>query len=266
VTTSASNSSTSSLDFLYTPEELAMDVPGRTPDYDPISQTYLRQSVPILGLRSSSFDNDWRRMTLCKSLADQGMTVAHWRGKFEGTWIGSFAYFDCVSPFVSRRPLPRIADLSPPPSPFSVNGFADVLAGDQEAIYTSECCGCARRSLWISLLTSAVHAVTDAFGQQANHIQLTESIVYVPRSKLGGTGPAFMAGYPAEGEDISRPCPVEEVALDDEPDSEWVKELLVTGTGRSKWGKFTYRGRVRAWDGLLSVEKRYEVRPALITS
>jgi hypothetical protein len=85
-----------------------MDVPGRTPDYDPISQTYLRQSVPILGLRSSSFDNDWRRMTLCKSLADQGMTVAHWRGKFEGTWIGSFAYFDCVSPFVSRR-------LSPPP-------------------------------------------------------------------------------------------------------------------------------------------------------
>lgn len=101
---------------------------------------------------------------------------------------------------------------------------------------------------------------SDAFGQQANHIQLTETVVYVPRSKLGGTGTAFMAGYPAEGEDVSRPCPIEEEALDDEPDSEWVKELLVTGTGRSKWGKFTYRGRVRAWDGLLSVEKRYEVR------
>lgn len=102
MTTSASNSSTSSLDFLYTPEELAMDVPGRTPDFDPISHTYLRQSVPILGLRSASFDNDWRRMTLCKSLADRGMTVAHWRGKFEGTWIGSFAYFDCAVLLPSR--------------------------------------------------------------------------------------------------------------------------------------------------------------------
>lgn len=111
------------------------------------------------------------------------------------------------------------------------------------------------------LLTAILLSPPDAFGQQANHIQLTETVAYVPRSKLGGTGPAFAAGYPSEGEeDVTRPCPIEEELLDDDPDSEWVKELLVTGIGRSKWGKFTYRGRVRAWDGLLSVEKRYDVR------
>lgn len=48
--------------------------------------------------------------------------------------------------------------------------------------------------------------------------------------------------------------------MDDEEGSEWVKELLVQGRGRSRWGRFSYRGRVRAWDGLLTMEKRYEVR------
>lgn len=97
VTTTASNSSTASLEFLYMPEELAADVPGRTPEFDPVSGTYLRRSVPIFNLHSRSFDNDWHRASRCKTLDDVGMRVSDWRGKFEGTWVGSFAYFDCAS-------------------------------------------------------------------------------------------------------------------------------------------------------------------------
>lgn len=96
VVSAASNSSTTSLDFLYSVAEAKVVVPGRTNSYDPVSDTQLRQSIPVMHLGSRAFDNDWLRMARCKSLNDRGMSVKDWRGKFEGRWVGSFGYFDCA--------------------------------------------------------------------------------------------------------------------------------------------------------------------------
>lgn len=41
-----------------------------------------------------------------------------------------------------------------------------------------------------------------------------------------------------------------------EPD-EPVLDTLITGSGHSAWGPFTLRGRVRPWDGLVTVLKDY---------
>lgn len=99
----------------------------------------------------------------------------------------------------------------------------------------------------------------NCFGQQGQQLLLHEEVVYVPRAQLGGPGSALHCGFPLDGEDavVCRPCPVEEEALDDAPGSEWVKELMIHGTGRSNWGSFRFRGRVRAFDGLMTLLKEY---------
>lgn len=102
----------------------------------------------------------------------------------------------------------------------------------------------------------------NCFGQQGQQLILREEIVYVPRATLGGTGPALHCGFPLDAETpiVSRPCPFEEEALDDEEGSEWVKEMMIYGSGRSNWGSFKFRGRVRAYDGLITLLKEYAVR------
>lgn len=34
-------------------------------------------------------------------------------------------------------------------------------------------------------------------------------------------------------------------------------EILLSGTGHSAWGRFILRGRVRTWDGLITITKEY---------
>lgn len=99
------------------------------------------------------------------------------------------------------------------------------------------------------------------FGQQSQELILTEKVVRVRRQVAGGTGPVLFAGYPDD------PLPPDSFELchsdeeTEEPDdSEWTKEILLEGTGRSAWGEFMVRGRVRAWDGLIYLVKYYEVR------
>ncbi|KAG8939565.1 hypothetical protein FRC00_013802, partial [Tulasnella sp. 408] len=40
-------------------------------------------------------------------------------------------------------------------------------------------------------------------------------------------------------------------------DEEQILDTLITGSGHSAWGPFTLRGRVRQWDGLVTVLKDY---------
>lgn len=100
------------------------------------------------------------------------------------------------------------------------------------------------------------------FGQQAQQIILTERVVRVHRSVLGGTGPLINAGFPLPGSppDPFTLCYSKEEEDAPEPEgSEYVKELLIDGLGRSGWGDFKCTGRVRAWDGLVTFVKEYVV-------
>jgi hypothetical protein len=102
----------------------------------------------------------------------------------------------------------------------------------------------------------------NCFGQQGQQLILYEEVIYVPSAALGGTGPALHCGFPLDAAepDVSRPCPYGEEDLPDAEGSAWVKELMIYGTGRSNWGSFKFRGRVRAFDGLVTLLKEYAVR------
>ena len=111
VLTDSSNSSTGSLDFIYTPAEAARKPAGRTKSFDPVSGTTLRRSLPIVHLGSRAWDNDVKRMLLWAETTSPGMRLADWRGRFEGEWQGSFAFLDCWSPSLHiLRPSASVAD------------------------------------------------------------------------------------------------------------------------------------------------------------
>lgn len=86
-----------------------------------------------------------------------------------------------------------------------------------------------------------------------------EKIVRVRRELLGGSGSVLNAGFPEEGDDEHTVCYAE--LEEEEPEgSAFSKEIWLSGTGRSPWGEFVVRGRVRAWDGMILMTKSYKVR------
>lgn len=105
-------------------------------------------------------------------------------------------------------------------------------------------------------------ASSGTFGQQSQEIILSERFVRVHRSVQGGTGPLINAGFPLPGSPLDpfTLCYSREEEETPEPEgSEFVKEIFVDGTGRSGWGNFKLTGRVRAWDGMISLVKEYVV-------
>jgi len=46
---------------------------------------------------------------------------------------------------------------------------------------------------------------------------------------------------------------------------EAVSDILITGSGHSSWGPFTLTGRVRQWDGMISMVKEYVSRSVCVT-
>lgn len=91
---------------------------------------------------------------------------------------------------------------------------------------------------------------------------MSERVVRIHRNLAGGSGPLINAGFPLPGSppDPFTLCYSKEEEEAPEPEgSEFVKELFVDGTGRSGWGNFKLTGRVRAWDGMISLVKDYVV-------
>ena len=92
---SASNSSTRSINFLYTGfNESEADA---TPlYYDEDHGSVLRRSIPRISLHSRHHDLDVRRALLCSGpTTDNGLgPFGGVRGKMEGTWHGSYSFAD----------------------------------------------------------------------------------------------------------------------------------------------------------------------------
>lgn len=111
-------------------------------------------------------------------------------------------------------------------------------------------------------LSNFNHFSQGTFGQQAQQLTLCEKVVRVRKELLGGSGSILNAGFPAEGDDDHTVCFSEGDEQEEPEDSEWTKEIWLRGIGRSPWGEFALRGRVRAWDGLIVMTKSYTVRLA----
>ena len=82
---SSSNSSTSSLNFLYPFGEAPPSaVPGEPFVVDPSTDNVLRQSVPLITLPSKCHDLDVRRLLACGDPWKGGLDALAFQGKIEG--------------------------------------------------------------------------------------------------------------------------------------------------------------------------------------
>ncbi|KAH8926700.1 hypothetical protein BT69DRAFT_1238772 [Atractiella rhizophila] len=202
---------------------------------------------PPIGTRTSALhDRDWARLVSCLDpQKSEGLPDLFFKGAFEGTWEGRFSFFDFDS-------------------------YRDMLGGEMISLYEGP------------------------FGCQPQVWKLEEKLVKVTEEEMGGSGSALNAGYElgekgrTSSEKFSagdrRRVLADLGFVDDGPKAKRMKsagstsssyrtaedaesvtsetskeryEILLSGTGHSAWGQFILRGRVRSWDGLLSLTKEY---------
>jgi hypothetical protein len=110
---------------------------------------------------------------------------------------------------------------------------------------------------------------TGTFAEQAIEMDIKETVVRVRMEDLGGKGSMLCAGFDDKedgeaeikwvqegyGNEVIRDL---EQAADEEG---WTKEILLSGRARTSWGWATVRGRVRSWDGLVTLAIAYSVSP-----
>nr|ODN87764.1 hypothetical protein L204_06431 [Cryptococcus depauperatus CBS 7855] len=109
---------------------------------------------------------------------------------------------------------------------------------------------------------------TGMFAEQEVEMELKETLVKVKKDQVGGDGQLLHAGF-EDMEDMDEAVKFtaqgygHRLAQDNEEDEEgWTKEILITGTGRTCWGRARIRGRVRTWDGLINMALAYDSDPS----
>lgn len=81
---SSSNSSTASLDFLYPYSSPPPSPTGKPFTAEPLTETYLRKSLPLVTLPSTCHDLDVKRLLACGDPWKGGLDALAFRGKIEG--------------------------------------------------------------------------------------------------------------------------------------------------------------------------------------
>ncbi|UZJ55030.1 hypothetical protein CBS101457_004350 [Exobasidium rhododendri] len=194
---------------------------------------------------SKDHDRDMQRLMRCTSPQKSlGLNTVFHLGTMEGSWEGRFAFFNFDS-------------------------YRDMLGGKLRSLYEGQ------------------------FGEQPQVWKIKEHIVKLNANEPpGGTGETLNSGYKADNDEPTdrNAIPLSEVKkkmkkydgddifgdlfTDDHPfpafdeeeqgdtpleedSNEDRYEILLSGTGHSAWGRFTLRGRVRSWDGMLTMTKEY---------
>lgn len=166
-------------------------------------------------IQSNDYDDEFIRSLSCASPIDsQGLPPLFYRGKIQGHWKGRTLFMD-------------------------FDAYRSVLAGNLRSLYDG------------------------AFGFGEQEWTLEESVINVKIDKVGGDGPSLAAGFllDEEGNELEMDPSEDaetrgwEPCLDEHaPDRPgWTKEILVSGRGHSYEGEFIVKGRVRSWDGLLTL-------------
>lgn len=231
------------------------DSPGSEPADDNSKGARGAEPSPILSLsnpamfRSEHHDKDFQRLLSCTSpYSAPGLGVLSLVGCFEGSWEGRFTFFDFDS-------------------------YRDMLGGKIRALYEGP------------------------FGEQPQVWKIREHIVKVDNRENweGGRGAALNAGYDDTDDEPHMHRALSQKEVDelrerarhqqafasglaaDETESLQKElegasdeaegtcstqesqryEILLSGTGHSAWGRFVLRGRVRTWDGLVTMVKEY---------
>ncbi|CAD6965358.1 unnamed protein product [Tilletia laevis] len=182
-----------------------------------IDPTFTHLTSPTFS-SSQAHDVDFQRLTACLSpFLSPGLSPLHFSTHFAGTWEGRFAFFD----FDSYRDMLASGSVRP-------------LMGEGQ------------------------------YGEQAQVWKLEEKVVKVRRSKaeLERGRSSWRGGWVEgfgleEGVEEEHEGEVGGTQDEDDDETEEVEEIAISGVGHSAWGHFVLKGRVRSWDGLVSLVKEY---------
>lgn len=178
-----------------------------------------RSADAVPQLTSLEHDQDFKRSMVCASpVTSPGLPPLFYRRKLEGTWRGAYIFFD-------------------------FEAYRRVLGGSLRSLYEG------------------------AYGHQDCEWIISESVINVKYDRLGGTGSFLSAGFRTdqtaeEATAEARLSPDErgwEPCVDENaPDKPgWTKEILLTGQARHSWGTSEIYGRVRMWDGLVTMRQDF---------
>lgn len=185
---------------------------------------FLPTTLPIT---SRSFDTDLIRAMSCYDTEGApGMHPLATRNQITGKWKGKYIYLD-------------------------YNAYQNMVRGDIRSLYEG------------------------TFGQEEQEWDLVEHVIHVRSDLVGTVSPSTVedeAGlYPVRERGRAYKALVEqrgwEPCLDDDSTTSsssdqppppkypgWTQEILLTGTGRTAWGEARLEGRVRGWDGLMTIQ------------
>ena len=234
---------------------------GGSPDQSPVDNVEEYDS-PSLDLISDSHnhDRDFERLRSCYDpFTCKGMGPASWRNAWDGCWEGTFAFYD-------------------------FDAFREMLAGSAEALFRGQFGE--QHQVWRLKETWIVRKdwAEKLFAQNDDDVKQD---VEGKQRGLPLTGPATNAGFPTDipssteagldtptAESITMNkmitqqieaiegytvCPEEHLDEILGSGKDVGLEMLLNGVGHSAWGRFTLKGRVRAWDGMATLVKEYAV-------
>ncbi|WAQ86907.1 hypothetical protein PtA15_7A636 [Puccinia triticina] len=210
----------------------------QTVDVDDQLEFFLEMMRSVVDLRSEEYDREFVRQTSCLDpYMSPGLQFDFYRGCFRGGWDGQFGFFDLSS-------------------------YRLMLGGQIEAVYQGR------------------------YGDQNQVFKVQEFFVRVrdnqpveflgdsrekyleqprrPSSTASSEAVAEEKKEPMESEiehlnqmqSLLYPVPIDPVLVEYDPAEEY--ELQIHGAGHSSWGSFKVKGRVRAWDGMVTFLKIYD--------
>ena len=206
---------------------------GLNPGSSTFSQASAENAAPGLFtvnhiMPSIYHDWEWQRSTICQDPnTSVGLPALTFRGELQGFWRGKFLFYD-------------------------FDMYRQILGGNMRGVYTG------------------------TFVEQAAEMEFKETVIKVKKDDVGGSGPVLCAGFvdlQDDGDDerakVESGYGYELCTDENAPDEPgWTKEILVSGRVsrswlpffvclshqvRTSWGWGSIRGRVRAWDGLVSL-------------
>ncbi|KAG9030534.1 hypothetical protein FRB95_003863 [Tulasnella sp. JGI-2019a] len=234
---------------------------------DPITGEYEKaaEHYPVLG-DSKIYDIDFHRMVACVDpyvSSFDGVRPFYPPGSLTGVWEGRFAYLE-------------------------FDAFRDMLVGcsdPQELVQEHELLMGQQHQIWrireFHLYTSGVTEYLRRSPPQSYDPALPTAETETDPSVILSTGPATNAFFPEKtllqeangGLEVYEPgkqgflfykehipAPSGEVTspkIDTDEEEDRVLDTIITGSGHSAWGPFSIRGRIRAWDGLITAVKDY---------
>lgn len=215
---------------------------------------------------STMHDQDVIRLLACASPTHSlGLRPSFSVGTFAGSWEGQFSFLDldryrfmlseaddgmkhacqCNHQAQMWKLKERVVRLAPGEKP---GGNGDMLSPEWEARKTS-----AEHVVKKVRVPKEVHARCVDPAWVRAHQSAQEERTQDEAEEEDKQDVSMDEDCPSFGPDELSREEAEEYT--DDPDR---YEIRIHGTGHSAWGRFTLRGRVRSWDGLLVVRKSYD--------